>query len=342
MQEIKVSVIVPMYNSEKYIERCINSIRNQTLKEIEIIIIDDESTDESNSICASLAEIDARVRLVRQKNTGQGLARNKGLELARGEYVAFMDSDDTIAPEMYEAMYQAASGVCADACLCGFSRVDTDGTEEPNPNPFGGKVFSGNEVIEEVLLNILGSKPDAASDFVLGLAVWKGLYSKEVIRKNSLKFRSEREVYSEDTLFNVEYFLRSQKVVMVEECFYKYWKNATSFTTVYKTDLHEKNVRFYQAVEECIRPLECYVEAKTRLQRLFLGFLRSYLQRIVGVYSLSEARIMIDSICNDPNVVAVMKEYPYKKNPWKQRLINQMIAGRNSLLIWLFIKMKNR
>lgn len=341
MQDIKISVIIPMYNSKKYIERCINSIRNQTLKELEIIVVDDESTDGSHELCQALAAKDERVHLIRQQNAGPGLARNRGLKEAKGEYIAFVDSDDTIAPDMYEAMYKAATEVQADACLCGFSQVEVDGTKIPNPNPLGGKCFADKEVITEVLLNILGSRPDAESDFVLGISVWKGIYSRKVINDNELLFKSERIYYSEDTMFNVDYFLRSQKVVMLKECFYEYQKNETSFTATYKTDMHDKNIRFFKEVDKNIKQLDCYPEARMRLQRLFLGFVRYYLQRIVELYPPKEARRLIKDICRDATVIEVMKEYPFKKNPWKQRLVHQMIAVKNSFFIWLFIKLKN-
>lgn len=341
MQEIKVSVIIPMYNSEKYIERCIKSIQNQTLKEIEIIIVDDESTDTSPNLCKTLASEDGRIHLVTQKNSGPGLARNRGMAEAKGEYVAFVDSDDTIASNMYEVMYKAAKQAQADACLCGFSQVEADGTEEQHFNPLGGECFEGDRVIKGVLLNILGSQPDATSDFVLGIAVWKGLYSRKIIQDKHLAFYSERVYYSEDTMFNVDYFLHSQKVVMVKDCLYKYQKNDSSFTATYKTDMHDKNIRFYQAIEERIQGLDCYAEAKMRLQRLFLGFVRYYLQRIVELYPAKEAMKQIKDICRDSVIVEVMKEYPFEKNPWKQRMIHQMIAFKNSFFIWCFIKMKN-
>ena len=342
MQDVKVSVIIPMYNSKDYIERCINSIRRQTLEDIEIIVVDDESTDGSYELCAKMAEEDARVNVIRQKNSGPGLARNTGLAQAKGEFVAFVDSDDTIAPEMYETLYNAVTEAQADACLCGFSQVEVDGTAIQNPNPFGCQCFSEEAVITDVLLNILGSRPDAESDFVLGISVWKGLYSLAIIREKQITFQSERVYYSEDTMFNVDYFLHSDKVVMVEECFYEYQKNSTSFTATYKTDMHEKNVRFYHAVEERIRSLECYPEAKMRLQRLFLGFVRYYLQRIVELYPRKEARKLLKEISKDATVERVMKEYPYQKNPWRQRLIHQMLASQNSFVMWLFIKLKNR
>ena len=105
--------------------------------------------------------------------------------------------------------------------------------------------------------------------------------------------------------------------------------------------MHEKNIRFYQAVDSRIQHLECYPEAKMRLQRLFLGFVRYYLQRIVELYSPKEARKQIKAICKDDIVIKVMQEYPFKQNPWKQKMVHQMIAIQNSFFIWLFIKMKN-
>lgn len=109
-----VSVIVPIYNVEKYLPKCIESIMNQTLKEIEIILIDDGSTDRSGAIADEYGERDSRINIIHKKNGGQGSARNKGIELANGYYIGFVDSDDWIDCDMYEKLYSKAISLKSD------------------------------------------------------------------------------------------------------------------------------------------------------------------------------------------------------------------------------------
>ncbi|MCR5608204.1 MAG: glycosyltransferase [Lachnospiraceae bacterium] len=338
---MKVSVIVPVYNAEKYLSRCIDSILNQTLKELELILVDDESTDSSPAICDRYSEADPRVKVIHKKNGGPGMARNSGLEVATGEFVAFVDSDDYIDPVMYESMYNEIKANNTDSCLCGFLQIDTKGTVYENPNPLHGKSYYGQEVIDDILFNILGSKPDAESDFVIGVAVWKGLYSMQVIRDNNLTFYSERVFYSEDTMFNVDYFLHSNGVSVVKEMYYHYLENEVSFTKTYKTDMHDKNVRFFREVDSKLQRLDNHKEGKMRLSRLFLGFMRYYLQRIVELYSRKEAIKLIKGICKDECIQEVLHEYPYKKNPIKQRIIHSFVVNKHPALVWFVIKIKN-
>ena len=114
----QVSVIVPVYNTEKYLAECVNSILAQTLRDIEVILVDDGSTGSSPAMCDAYAEKDSRVKVIHKVNGRAATARNAGMKIAQGEYIAFVDSDDWISPDMYEQML--ASG--ADVCLCDYVR----------------------------------------------------------------------------------------------------------------------------------------------------------------------------------------------------------------------------
>ena len=119
-----ISIIVPVYNAELYLDRCINSVLNQTYKEFELILIDDGSTDSSLSICYDYASKDSRIVVLSKKNEGAGLARNEGLKIAKGDYIGFVDSDDYISPDMYREMYRKAIENDADIVQCGYLKVD--------------------------------------------------------------------------------------------------------------------------------------------------------------------------------------------------------------------------
>lgn len=333
----KISVIIPVYNAEKYLQRCVESILNQSLQDIEIILIDDQSTDRSPSICDDYAQKENRIKVVHKKNEGPGCARNSGLEIAEGEFIAFVDADDYIEPLMYETMYQEADRVGADSCICGFSKVDEKGNCTCYKNPLGNNVFVDNDVHKKILLNIIGSKPEEKKDHIIGLSVWKTLYSSMVIKEHNIRFYSDRIFYSEDTLFNIDYFIHARKVVTCEEAFYNYVENATSFTKTYKEDMHQKNIRFYNLADEKLKEIPDYIEAKLRLSRLFLGFVRYYLQRIVELYSMKQAICSIKNIICDKALISIISAYPFHKNPIKQRIIHFLVYKKLAVMIWAFI-----
>ena len=127
MKNILISIIVPIFNVEKYLDRCMDSLLNQTLKDIEIIMVDDGSPDNCPKMCEEYAKKDNRVKVVHKKNGGLGYARNSGLDVAMGEYVAFVDSDDYVDSSMYETLWNEACASSADAVFCGFKTEQRNG-----------------------------------------------------------------------------------------------------------------------------------------------------------------------------------------------------------------------
>ena len=120
---IKVSIIIPIYNSQKYLRRCLDSILVQQIKEIEVIMVDDGSTDASAEICMEYKQKDYRFAYSYQKKKGVSAARNRGISIAKGEYIAFVDSDDTVEKNMFEKMYCSAKDNNSDICICDYYRV---------------------------------------------------------------------------------------------------------------------------------------------------------------------------------------------------------------------------
>ena len=116
-----VSIVVPIYNVEKYLDRCIKSLTQQTLKDIEIILVDDESPDKCPQLCDEYASLDSRIKVIHKKNGGLGLARNSGMQVATGEYITFVDSDDFVALETYEKLYTIAKSKDLDICYFRFN-----------------------------------------------------------------------------------------------------------------------------------------------------------------------------------------------------------------------------
>ena len=176
----KVSIVVPVYNTEKYLRQCIESILAQTLSEIEIIIVDDGSKAECAALCDELAGTDSRIKVIHKVNGGLGFARNSGMEIASGEYVGFVDSDDYIQPGMYEALHKAAVKYNADLVMTGFSFVGGNTYSKPDDyiekHCFGKETVFEAEAIKQLLLGIIGAEPREPEDSRYGVSVWKNIF----------------------------------------------------------------------------------------------------------------------------------------------------------------------
>lgn len=207
-----ISIIVPVYNVEKYLKSCLDSIVNQTYRDLEIILIDDGSTDSSGAICDEYAKNDFRIKVVHKENGGQSSARNTGLEIATGEFVGFVDSDDSIYLDMFSCLHSAIEDV--DVSICGHNIVCGDKIESICDNK-EDKILSYNELWEEVFGK-------------LNNAVWNKLYRKEILR--DIRFNTNFS-HGEDLLFNILYLERAKSGKIIDKALYNYYKRGDSITT---------------------------------------------------------------------------------------------------------------
>ncbi|NBI91992.1 glycosyltransferase [Lachnospiraceae bacterium] len=209
---VKVSVILPVYNEEKYLPQCLDSICGQTLREIEIICVDDGSTDSSPQILEGYAKKDARVKLIRQENQFAGAARNKGMSYATGKYLSFLDADDYYAPEMLEKMAEEAEKNKADIVICRYGQCCAEGgMEEEQPNAWdyedlflnGKGIFSGGELLCAGIFQI-----------AKGWA-WDKLFRTEFVVKCGYQFPCFRS--SEDGFFVYMLMARAERMAYRKE-----------------------------------------------------------------------------------------------------------------------------
>lgn len=216
---IKVSVVVPVYNTGKYLEKCLDSLVNQTLAELELVVVDDGSTDNSPEIIRRYAEqYPARVRAFRQENGGQAVARNAGIRECRGEYIGFMDSDDYVEKEMFERLYLAAVRENADLAECTYRYVKAEGDRELPLKPYGSvRNYRDNR---DMFRNPLVSP-------------WNKLYRAELLRKDIAYF-PEGRIY-EDTAFFIKLIPYVKKSVLVEEPFVTHILREGSTMTINKS-----------------------------------------------------------------------------------------------------------
>ncbi|NLM68317.1 MAG: glycosyltransferase [Enterococcus sp.] len=238
---MKISIIVPVYNSEKYIETCHESLLNQTYPMFEVIYVDDGSTDRSKErltkLIADQAHLQKSFKVVSQENQGVSAARNKGIEIAQGEYILFIDSDDYVSPYFCEKMLSIIEESQADVAMCNYHLVKTNGIYENHlPNISNDATMNQFEEITAARLSIL-----AANGF-RGF-VWNKIYKASILKKN--RFSTELH-YLEDLIFNLQILNQVQKVVYTTESLYYYRLHEESAVQTF----NEKQLTYLVAIEE--------------------------------------------------------------------------------------------
>lgn len=339
----KVSIIIPIYKTEKYLDRCMKYVLKQTLTNIEIILVDDESPDGAPAMCDEYAKRDCRVKVIHKKNGGLGLARNSGMEIATGEYVAFLDSDDYVSEEMYEKLYNRAKETNSDTCFCGCF-VDRDNNNLISiPFPLGDCCYRKREdIIKNVLLNLLGATPEAKTDNVLGMQVWRGLYSLKLIRDNNILFCSERNYICEDAIFHIDYFNHANTFSSITDCYYYYCMYGVSLSRVYRADRFDKNVIFFREEQRRLEQYNLLSAGIDYIDRMFLAMIRGNMKDAVEHLNFFEAVKKIKRIISNTEVRSVIRRYPYNRNPFKWKMFNTLIAYEAALLLSVLIKIIER
>ncbi len=213
----EISVIIPIYNVEKYLARCLDSITNQTFQDLEIICIDDGSTDNSPAIAKEYANKDKRISIIHQENKGPSVARNIGMKIAKGKYISFIDSDDWIDLDFFEKLYLAAEKYNADAACASIKRPHADGR-----TPFKLKFD------KEMVLSTTSEKYKIL-EIPRKCYVWNKIYKREEIDRQGLKFIGDIKC-CEDIYFTTKFLYHSKNIVIVPNTYYHYWVNNQSIT----------------------------------------------------------------------------------------------------------------
>ena len=248
----KISIIVPIYNSEQYLKRCIDSILKQTFTCFELLLIDDGSTDNSRQICDEYACIDDRVRVVSQENKGAGAARNCGIGISTGDFIGFVDSDDWIESDMYENMMKVAEANNCDVVMCDCVK-DSGNKQSIYTHNIRPGYYSEGQLRSEYYSHLLIMEnielPATISNCLM-------LYR---IRDNGVHYPTETIRYlegirhSEDLLFGAEIMLNSKSFYYMKGCcYYHYCMHDNSISHTFKSDKWDNYVSLYRATKERI------------------------------------------------------------------------------------------
>ena len=326
MEEL-ISIIVPVYNVEKYLEQCIETLIKQTYKNIEIILIDDASTDSSGEICDQYKKREKNLIVIhKQKNEGASKARNDGIEIAKGKYIAFVDSDDYIDITMYDKLHKKIKEDDSDIAISGYSKVMDNGRIKDfildiNNYPKNNKV----------LYDMIGVKPESKYDISIGMSVWKCLYKSSIIKNNNICFETNRDSISEDMIFQIEYFKYVDRVSLLKDCLYKYRFNDKSISNSYKKDRFEKQKDWYVKERKMLQERNLSnQEILDRLDRTFFMKVKASIKQEVKYNPKNKKEIKknIEKILNDELLIKCLKEYSIKKANLKLKMYIYLLQNK--------------
>ncbi|PJY99532.1 glycosyltransferase [Bacillus vallismortis] len=255
-----VSIVVPMYNVEPFIEACIDSLLRQTLSDMEVILVNDGSPDRSGEIAEDYAKRDARIRVIHQNNGGLSSARNTGIEAARGTFIGFVDGDDYVSSAMFRKLIEEAMENRLDIVGCGFYKQSADSRTYVPPQLDTNRVLTKPEIAEQLTY---------AHETRFIWYVWRYVYRRELLERANLMFDEDIR-FAEDSPFNLSAFCEAERVKMLDEGLYVYRENPNSLTEVpYKPAMDEHIQKQYQAkiafynryglAGACIEDLNVYI-----------------------------------------------------------------------------------
>lgn len=334
-----ITVIIPVYNVKPYLEECVQSVLNQTYGNLEVILIDDGSTDGSGELGEELQKRDKRITLIHKANEGLGFARNAGLDIATGRFITFLDSDDYIEPTMIEKLYNGMKENDVDECKMGFQHVKND-KRVSGEKKYRFELFPGNEARTEYAPRLIGSSPKEHDS--IEMCVCGALFNGSLIHKYNFRFPSERELISEDLIFQLEYLQHANGACTIEDTEYKYRVNEASLTRGYRADRKEKSIFFY---EQVVKRLKTYGYGNDVIDRakkaLFVCVRMSISQEVAyEKNSMKDAIRNIKCICSDQRIQNVIKSYPTKKLGMAQKIFLGCIRFRMGFALYCLKKIR--
>jgi len=266
MDKVKVSIIMPTYNVEKYFRQCLESVINQTLKDIEIIPVDDGSPDNCGKIMDEYAAKDSRIKPIHQENGGYGKAVNAGIAAATGEYIGIVETDDWCEPEMFEKLYLQAKKLDADVCKCGFYKYNSFEKDEKQNKPWKHRF----ENIEEFPTDKTFKITEYPMLSRIHASIWSNIYKKDFLEKNNIRLNETGLASYQDFPFMIEVVCKANKIAIIPEYHY-HWRVEPNQSSSTRRSDEKLMIMAYQCeqVKKIVKEMGLYDNLKEALYSHF-------------------------------------------------------------------------
>ncbi|OYQ64846.1 glycosyltransferase [Aerococcus sp. 1KP-2016] len=241
----KVSIIVPIYNVMDQLQRCLDSIANQTFENFEVILLNDGSTDESASVAKKICQNNSKFTYTEHENMGLGPTRNKGIELATGEYLMFVDSDDFLELDAIQTLYESISSKNSDIS-CGNFKFYFD---DKKLNFVNGNIKKEDYInLENMSLEDFSKKYYLSR--VYSYSAWDKMYRKEFITNNNIVFGDNKKIFAEDNYFQLQIILNKPTISFTDKVIYNYYQRSNSIMNTFKPNLIERQINMIALLDE--------------------------------------------------------------------------------------------
>lgn len=327
----KVSIIVPVYKVEPYLKRCVDSLTNQTLKDIEIILVDDGSPDNCPKMCDEFAQLDSRIKVVHKQNGGLSSARNAGIEVATGDYLGYIDSDDYAELDMFERLYNCAIQNDVDFVMADYFRV-SDGQKREKLLDIREGLYTKQDIVNEIFPMLIMRE---TVDYGPLLSVCHCLYKSDFVKSNNLYFDEEIK-WSEDCIYSAMLgYLASSFYYLKGECVYNYIQNTGTISTSYKPLSWQVYCLMNQKLRE-------FFENKTdfnfsrQLDLHILYFACSVFSQLkYSNYTFWQKYKVRKTVLNTPSFIRTMKGFKLPNVNIKLKVFLWLMKNRFSLIVSL-------
>lgn len=341
MKEGLISVIVPIYNVENYLDRCINSIVNQTYRNLEIILVDDGSPDRCPKICDEWAKKDDRIQVIHKKNAGLGMARNTGIDHASGEYIFFFDSDDYVALDVAEKCYASAKKYSSDVVMYGLTSVDSNGkiihADIPNtPKDH----YCGAEIQDYILPSMILTDPITGKKNHLNMSSSGRMFSMKLILACSWRFVSERDYISEDFYSLLDLYKHVRRASIIHESMYFYCCNAASLTHHYDAGRYQRICKCHVAMLQLCDRHNYSDLIKNCVDSQYVGSTIGLCKLILAQDNSQDLGKQIAQIVNDPYLQTVIRRIDLQKETMPRKILFTLIRLRAWKAVCLFVRLK--
>ena len=339
-----ISIIVPVYNVEAYLPQCLDSLIHQTYQDLEIICVNDGSTDRSLEILKQYADKDKRIMLISRENRGISASRNEALNIASGEYVMFVDSDDWVNELTCEKALDAIQVGDCDLLLWSYIR-EFNNKSLPNYLFANAFIWENRLTLCRRIVGPVDEELRTPQKLDSYGTVWGKIYKRELIEQNTpIRFVDTSKIGTcEDVLFNIEYSLRIKKSSYIPELLYHYRKLNTSFTSKYRESLPMQWKNLYDEIRNVLVKNNVYNECKLAYQnRISLGLVGLGLNVTFSDYPFGEQRKMIKQILSSSHYREAIKELSVKNMPIHWRSFYIFAGQSNAFAVLCLLKLINR
>jgi glycosyltransferase involved in cell wall biosynthesis len=338
--DVIVSVIVPVYGTEKYIRKCADSLLNQSFNKFEVIFVDDGSKDNCPQICDEYCKKDDRFRVIHKSNEGLGLARNSGLEIIRGEYFTFLDSDDWLDCNHLQTLVLASEQGKMDVIISGCTHCTENQIISYSPIYKMGEIHK-EDIVNDIMLPIIAPGDENASELSIPMSVFFNLYKASIAKSNELKFPSERETVGEDLFFNLEFLNLSKNIKCIDWHGYYYRINENSISRKYNPERLIRTENYYRLLKQTINKLGISSQVGKRVERSTLSKFRAAIR--LASNSSDNFKVKYKEckrILNSLVLQEILCSYPLDTYRKTIRIVSILMKRKNVLLTIFVFRME--